>query len=927
MATCTAGDHIDHAAEDAAAKLMQLRNDALDRLARDESDAAARVDREAAAREREVADKLAAARAEIDRLLDQAATRIPVVVLPEVDAAEATRGPTASDLAAQVRAAQTCVGAPWPAVATAAYSDLGRWRERDAADVQRARDAVKRTVDAAHTAAAHQLDDLIGAAGAATAGLERSSDAIHQMAARLRDELKQLGDGDAVRTRFKNLAHDGFAELRKAADAAIAAIDQVAGQARAAVEAARIDAIVRVDAAATDWLAAARAAGALAPVNLQRDAPSFVNLRAALRDSSDAWPEVMRCVCQSIEAIPPASAAGGALEQLTDAMCAGAIAMSAVSDAPAKLAQLRRMRAQPPPIDTGFDPQRAQTPPELAALRRKAASYEAWTQQQHVSDQIVLRCVTTPASRGGGPRGNCSHGYHTMANAGYTTGSLLAARAYEYGVLSAAGDPEAPRALAALEDTLLGMHHVMTIAGLPRCEGHPTATSCGTITAFATRDGKPITADATIAPVPGLPVRGFASVTSAVLANDDILTSHSPQAYELNGRLEGLPGTRFRFEERQSGDDTYVTLLALSAAYDVLKKTGAAPALRARIVEDAEAFGRYFVANGLAIRTLRGDATWAGGDIRQSGGRISVVPLDPLMFFQDLAWLRTILYLSQDFRGNRGSVVEVDRAYSRLTAAFGPGRVLTPGLRALATLVASPALKALREPVQYFHQAFTGDYWVISAYLLGRYESDPALAALYRDVMARVVWPLVDYIDAPMHLYALLYTIADPARFASVAGMSRDDAMARGAALLRQYRATPSPFGNPAPSTQSPAQVGFYYTDFTHRADLRDPLFDRLAQAWRSLPQQAPRTWKRIVAVGGGDNPFHGNRGGAWQLGEGLVPTDNHVPYSLVGGEWYDDGIGLFGNDHGTATVEAIAQVEYLFSYWFGRYHGSLGGG
>ena len=145
-----------------------------------------------------------------------------------------------------------------------------------------------------------------------------------------------------------------------------------------------------------------------------------------------------------------------------------------------------------------------------------------------------------------------------------------------------------------------------------------------------------------------------------------------------------------------------------------------------------------------------------------------------LRIAQDLAWLRTILYLSQDLRGNRGSVVEVDRAYGQLTAAFGPGHVLTPGLRALATLVASPALKALREPVQYFHQAFTGDYWVISAYLLGRYESDPALAALYRDVMARVVWPLVDDIDAPMHLYALLSTITDPTRFAAVAGISSD---------------------------------------------------------------------------------------------------------------------------------------------------------
>src|SRR5262249_30976261 len=161
---------------------MQLRNDALDRLARDESDAAARVDREAAARQREVADKLAAARAEIDRLLDQGATRIPGVGLPEGDAAAGTRGATGADTPAQVRAAQTCVGSPWPAVATAAYTDLGRWRERDAAEVQRARDAVKRTVDAAHTAAARQLDDLIGAAGAAIAGLERSSDAIHQLA-------------------------------------------------------------------------------------------------------------------------------------------------------------------------------------------------------------------------------------------------------------------------------------------------------------------------------------------------------------------------------------------------------------------------------------------------------------------------------------------------------------------------------------------------------------------------------------------------------------------------------------------------------------------------------------------------------------------------------------------------------------------------
>jgi hypothetical protein len=672
--------------------------------------------------------------------------------------------------------------------------------------------------------------------------------------------------------------------------------------------------------------------------------PSLGQLRGKLRLDNAAWPQVISCLCQAVDILPLSTPSQGGpaddLELLTDALCASSLAYTAPQVSTALLTR-RDSQKRSPRLNTHYDPSAALSPDGLQALRAKVTTYRQWTEKQHINDNLVLHCVEVEAAPAGNRVSACKD-FHTMGNAGLHSGKLLAARAFEYEALASnqrESAAERDRALSALKASLTGIYNLTMMAGASRCAS-PTQPIeaddphiCGDI--FGRDNVTPIDPATDRS---GLPVRGYARLDSALLRGDDILSlvpgEHYFPNHRFHGHLLGIAGQLdFAFEERESGDDTFATLLGMTAAYDALKKTADPSDWRRRIVEAAEAFGHYYVRHNLTFSYMNGEPVWTNktGAADQAAGA-------PLLFLQNLAWLKAVIYLSEDFRGDSNRVADAKRAYQSLSTHADKAHLGAAGLVGMAALLNPVTRDQWKLPIRYFYQSYNDDYWVISSYLLARYETDPVLNALFRRIASEVVRPLVEDNQVPWHTYALLASRPLESELTVSGKLSQQEAIGAAAATLRQYREVPAPFGNPEPETGDPTAAGFYYTNYSRRPEAVDTVYQLALSFLES------RVNANTLGL-----PLPSNHGGAqYPLGPGLVPNYMGFAYSLIGGEWGTDWHQaiVFGRDlrieapqlphigNGPPlppppvlirkTVRAWSNEDFLLSYWLGQHHAFL---
>jgi hypothetical protein len=627
------------------------------------------------------------------------------------------------------------------------------------------------------------------------------------------------------------------------------------------------------------------------------------------------------------------------------------------------------------PAFTNFDPDAALSTDGLRELREKADRYEAVLDQLHFNAFLVNECALTDRSSQDqfAFRGLCGDD----ANTGQVSGKLLAARAYKYSALKAQGDPQAEAALNRLYASLAGIVNIMSMA----------SGQSGRITRVngrATEDFLPGGGGPAVAGVPGLPVRGYAPVPESprtafrplpnmpcaiagrggrsqlstqrfsghvyhaigeIRADGTRDTRASALHYNFEGcildaRHEWVPG-RFRFKERESGDDTPATLLGLAAAYDALKRWQHNDPLAIRwrqtIVSAAEAFGLYWVRDGhtFMFKSLADPEKGTPyGDHRMNRGEIEFTPR--VLF--NLAVLRVPLYLSDDHWGQPrpAHAPGIERIRSEYLKTWS---LLGEATRVAGTysLVAhAPAISRLTLSV--LEQAFSMELGGLNSHLLSEYETDPRRRCelrnrLHRDIrplMADWRRPLLDYIFVlnaereptckSFDPDPVMPAVSDRRNEPSVRPPVRRDAiLAQAAAILRQHRKRPAPFDNPMPESDDPTQEGFWYTDFGHYAALVDPVYRALGTIIND-----PK--------GDQDTRLSGDQGSVYMLGPGLVPKPvESGPFALVGGEWQpsDPDTPMFGlpqvfDPNNRQLVKVPSPQDYLVAYWFGRAHGLL---
>ncbi len=514
-----------------------------------------------------------------------------------------------------------------------------------------------------------------------------------------------------------------------------------------------------------------------------------------------------------------------------------------------KLAELRAKRAQACPVATGYDERAAQSTEGRAQLERKAAAYERMT-QRHIASLTLMKVADLD------PTSQVVVGYpFEIEDSSYHSGQLLAARAYKYGITRNATD------LATLREGVFGAYNLMTIAKAPQ----------GRL--INPRTGRNVT------PRAGLPVRGYVAEGDPLFAGNSDLDLNDPKTYVYEGPLRGLTKTRFVFVADVSGDQTDGLLFGMTAAFEVLKKLNAEPELQKLIAEAVGDFVRGFIANSYKIVDLTGKPTKCG-DVSNMQA--------PNVLIQNLGWLQAGIVTTQ--------AADIKAAYKKLTDKYFGGLGITRGLIFKTELeVVGALLRKVKEPLQYTVFDFNYNLVMLPLHLLVHHETDAQLRGLYRHYLDHFARPFTEDLAVPF--FDGIYLTASGRRDASI--------VARMAAVLRQFRSPPAPFGNPASTTE-------YMTDFSQRAELRDPLFQHLRAVWdKTLAKRNPEQ----------RNPFYAG-GGIWRLGPGLVPRDNNIeranPYALKGYETKGTPAGS------TATLREFAGHDYLLNYWYARYHGLL---
>jgi hypothetical protein len=974
---------------------------------------AALADTEAKAAQTEVAAQLNAG-------LQQAQTNTRAAQ-QNLEALRTQRRLLRDGVAAQLTAAQSCLAAPLPTVVTHAYNDvtgsIAGWLGR----AERARFDADRAIDA-RVKTAH--DDLLSSVTAAQQLVDalKPTDALETTRGTLKQTIDSSPDRSIDNLRaaidvLKGYANNGFDDLNTARDTAINTVKTDYQQLADAWDQAKSNATQAGASLATGLTQNIQTALAQAPTNpIADNVPTLANLRTQLRASTPEWPKVVGCLCQSVGILPgppPGTSDGNDLERLTDALCIGNLMSHSFGQAPQRLSVT-------PPISSDALKNAANVPNAFQELEKKAKTYSDWTESIHEHDKIVLQCAEVVTSSkdhmpGSGPVGACND-EHTIANSGQFTGKLLAARAYQYGIAMANPAGHSAGELQALkhnlEESLTGMYNILMLTSAGECplDGSvPEDRICGTA---YNRYGTDVQSFSSVA---GMPVRGYAAFVSVAdtvqnvplqipgtlhpvqpagshtgtpagsqgaggianlqvgcpstnrnlgappyLIGDDLFSLKPTEnnQYDANhrfyGHLLGFPGKHcYMFEERDSGDDTFATLLGLTAAYDVLTQLHDTGPWRARIVDAAERFGNFYANNDLRMTHRDGSAM----------GNDKEWPPDPLRYVQNLAWLRSVVYLSEDFHHSSSFVNVVKEKYCELaphpelrrggcpdlsTKPLPDNSIAgVPALAGLAALFSDPHMRPVWRPwFRWFYPSFNSEYWVLSNYLLVRYESDPVLKLAYHDLFVSVVAPLVEDYRVPLHMYAMLASVPDDPGFLQGAEKTRAQAIADAAANLYAYRNTPEPFGNPWPDAANKSYLSkdAYYTDFYALGSKSTPQYYALRDEvyyWiviqiandPVLVEDIQNALKEVKIDFQSEKVS--DRGGAlFPLGPGLVPPWNLYAYSLVGGKWDQDNhsLKLFGKDYAingqtAKTVLAWHQEDYPLTYWFGRYHGFLPSG
>lgn len=618
-----------------------------------------------------------------------------------------------------------------------------------------------------------------------------------------------------------------------------------------------------------------------------------------------------------------------------------------------------------------LNPNAALSPDGLRELRQKADLYEKILDELHFNAGVLYECVLTDQDPSNGFQ------FHRFcgddANMGQISGKLLAARAYKYSVLMDASDPAANQALSRLYASLAGVINIMSMAS--------AQTGITRITGQVSEDFGPNRSGAHVNGVPGLPVRNYvpvpmgrgesfhlqSSADNSLCAfaalqggpnsrtwprfdHHDYYTIGSPNQegvrdanalakvynYEgciLNERHELLAG-RFRFKERESGDDTPATLVGLAAAYDVLKRWNPNDPLARRwretIVTSAEAFGLYWVRpeHAFTFKTLADpnkpladpnkpfeENLW---DYRLAGQEYKL-EYGPRVLF-NLAVLRVVLYLSDDHWGTqRQEISSVRKKYEELW------KLRADAIRRIGIWSPIYHLPLFYRFFIYASNSFSVEIAGLSSHLLSKYEIDPKRRCDLRNRLHRDVRPFIaDWRNLALdYMFVLnaertsqcisfdpdpVFLDVDPVTAASSLRppVRRSAVLAQAASILRLYRPRPAPFDNPMPETDDPTEQGYWYTDFSKSGIHRDIIY----------------RW--IVDAPGAEKPrISGDQGALIALGPGLVPKGvESGPFALIGGDWDADNgrVDLFHKDWPTG-VKMPAPHEYIFAYWFGRAH------
>ena len=316
LARCTVSGAVDSTA-DAAAKLDEARRSAMSRLQQDEAAALAQIEAELKNQRASVAKAAADARNVLDSAVEGAATRVRNEIAARVAEAKARSERRASAIGRQMAAAQACLKTPLPAAVSETYGEAASWLRRTAARVDtQGRARAVGAVEAGLAAARADAASATARISQRLTGITSPAQEVRSKAARIRSELKTLGNVDSL----VNYARNGFSELRSSGASGVTAIRKEAQAAADALAALRSTATSRAQSLALQWSEQAQKAIASAARNtMMKDVRSLSRLRAQIRATGAGWQRVMSCVCLNADIVPPAE--GNRFDWQTEAAC------------------------------------------------------------------------------------------------------------------------------------------------------------------------------------------------------------------------------------------------------------------------------------------------------------------------------------------------------------------------------------------------------------------------------------------------------------------------------------------------------------------------------------------------------------------------------------------------------------------------------
>ncbi|MBI3072302.1 MAG: hypothetical protein HYY84_09310 [Deltaproteobacteria bacterium] len=497
----------------------------------------------------------------------------------------------------------------------------------------------------------------------------------------------------------------------------------------------------------------------------------------------------------AVATVPLSTAqAGGFTERLGDVWKLAKKVVDVVGDYPTLRATVRTKRAQPCPIDTGFDPAAALTDAGKAALLAKAGAYEDALAARHfVQNIVVSRAEIHPDTKA------VQLYPSSIGDASYHSGQLLAARAFRYGVTGK------PTDLDLVQNSLIGVYNLLTIASAPS----------GKITNPRAGDGK-------MAAVPGLPVRAFVEEGNPLFAGATDLDVKNPDVYRYTGTLKGAPTSRrYLVKANVSRDQINGLLFGIAAAHEVLNPKKELVDVRRDVARAVTTFIRNYVKRGYRLFDL-------DSRLLMEGPPADLIPT--------LSWLKTAAIVTNES--------DIKKAYDKLVKDYFGGstieklfkQAIFKGLQDLVQSLVGDHIELLQMVLRDFNY----NLLVLPLYALLRFEKNAETRDVYKHYLKHTIKPLVGNLRIPF--FDAVYLLGT--------GEKDNARVRRAAGVLRQFRNPPFPFGNPAPGATTPV------TDFSTRKDLRDPLFDHLSEVWETHLKKDFPGENNPIRYGGGIWPL-----------------------------------------------------------------------